>query len=180
MAEDNTGIIVFGIMIIAVGGFAVYMMKGRSETPLPPTETGGGSTTNVYNIDPLWYNGPRYRYWWDFGRRYYGRWFRDYDWDDYRNWLGRRHRDDRDVDRWLKNRYKAARKNRGGDRHNRDRDDNDKEWWKRAIDWDRDDKWKIPGLGDRNRDRDRNRNFVAPVPDDLVVTGNQPIPPFDT
>lgn len=167
---DNTGIIVFGVMIIAIGGFAVYTMKNRSEQQQTDTNT------NVYNIEPtgIWIGSPRYNYWWDYGRRYYGRWFRDYDWDDYYKWLRKRHRDDRDVDKWLKNRYKTARKNRGGDRGNRDHDDNDKEWWKKAVDWDRDDKWKIPIIGDRNR------NFVAPVPaDDLVVTGNQQLPPLD-
>ena len=194
---DNSGIIVFGMLILAIGGAGFMLLRNKSEPESEPEP----QVNNIYNTEVVgWYGGPRYNYWWDWGRRYYGRWFRDYDWDDYRRWLGKRHRDDHDVERWLRNRYKAARKNRGGDRHNRDRDDNDKEWWKRAIDWDRDDKWwnKVRGKNDNDRDRDRdndrdrewNRNDVnwrnndnnmnpTPTNDDLVVSAAQPITPLD-
>ena len=158
--DNNSGIIVFGMLILAVGGVGFMMMRNKSSESEPEMEQQSPQVNNIYNVEPtaVWIGGPRYNYWWDYGRRYYGRWFRDYDWDDYYRWLRKRHRRDDDVDKWLRNRYKVARKNRGGDRHNRDRDDNDKEWWKRSIDWDRDDRWKIPVIGDRDRDRNRDRN----------------------
>lgn len=163
MAGKNTGIIMMGmVMLLGVGGVALYMWKkkeGGGSEELPPQQQEyqyqPGEAGNVYNIGyggpgfpGDWFGGPRYNHWRDYGRSLYGVWFRDDDIEDFFRWLDKKHRDDDDVEDWIRKRMKKNRKNRRGDRGNRDRDDDDKEWWKRVVDWDRD--------HDRDRDRDRN------------------------